>query len=71
MGLAAGATAETPEANTAVGEEATEAGAEMLITGATAAETAADVKRSPRPANWDTMTRAQRRNWKQRGGKPR
>ena len=61
---------ETPEANSAVAEVATEAGAGMLITGATAAETAAGAQRPPRPANWDTMTRGQRKYWKQQGGKP-
>jgi len=27
--------------------------------------------RLPRPSNWNTMTRGQRRNWNQQGGKPR
>ena len=61
----------TPEANSAVGEVLTEAEAGMLITGGTAAEIAARAQRPPRPANWDTMTRGQRKYWKQHGGKPR
>ena len=38
---------------------------------ATTAAAAAAGVRPPRPANWVTMTRAQRKYWKQHGGKPR
>ena len=68
---AVGAVAARQEANTAGGQMATEAGAGLLILGVTAAEIAAGAQRPPRPTNWDTMTRLQRKNWNQRSGRPR
>ena len=70
-GLAAGTVAARQEVNTAAGEVATGAGAELLITGVAAAvETAAGAQRPPRPVNWGTMTRGQRRYWLQQGWRP-
>jgi len=48
-------------------------GAAKYGPGAAAAETAGTAAgvRPPRPANWGTRTREQRRNWNQQGGRPR